>query len=60
MTIMNSEEIKKQERKTYAKRGERSQKMVTFRLDNDLVDYLENLPNKGRFINDCIRAAITD
>lgn len=57
---MNSEETKKQERKQYAKRGERSQKMVTFRLDNDLVDYLENLPNKGRFINDCIRAAISD
>ena len=57
---MANEEVKKQERKTYAKRGERSQKMVTFRLDLDLVDYLENLPNKGRFINDCIRQAIND
>lgn len=57
---MENEEVKKQERKTYAKRGERSQKMVTFRLDLDLVDYLENLPNKGRFINDCIRQAISD
>lgn len=57
---MENEDVKKQERKTYAKRGERSQKMVTFRLDLDLVDYLENLPNKGRFINDCIRQAISD
>ena len=56
---MANEEVKKQERKTYAKRGERSQKMVTFRLDLDLQDILDEQPNKGRFINDCIRQAIS-
>lgn len=45
----------KQERKAYAKRGQRSQKMVTFRLDNELIDQLEQVQNKGRFINDAIR-----
>lgn len=57
---MENEDVKKQERKTYAKRGERSQKMVTFRLDLDLQDILDEQPNKGRFINDCIRQAISD
>ena len=57
---MENEEVKKQERKTYAKRGERSQKMVTFRLDLDLQDILDEQPNKGRFINDCIRQAISN
>ena len=57
---MENEEVKKQERKTYAKRGERSQKMVTFRLDLDLQDILDEQPNKGRFINDCIRQATSN
>lgn len=57
---MENEDVKKQERKTYAKRGERSQKMVTFRLDLDLQDILDEQPNKGRFINDCIRQAISN
>lgn len=46
---------KKQERKAYAKRGQRSQKMTTFRLDNDLIEYLEREENKGRFINEALR-----
>lgn len=45
---------KKQERKAYAKRGQRSQKMVTFRLDNELIKYLEREENKGRFINEAL------
>lgn len=44
----------KQERKSYAKKGERSQKMVTFRLDNELIERLDNVKNKGRFINEAI------
>lgn len=51
-------EENKQQRKKYAKKGERSQKMVTFRLDNDLVTRLERQANKGRFINDAIRALL--
>lgn len=45
----------KQERKKSPK-GERTQKMFSFRLDFDLIDYLDSQPNKGRFINDLIRA----
>lgn len=43
-------------RKAYAKNGERSQKMMAFRCDNDLLDWLTSQPNKGRYINDLIRA----
>lgn len=43
-------------RRTYAKRGERNQKMVTFRLDNELAGYLSSMPNKGRYINELIAA----
>lgn len=42
-------------RKTGITRGVRTQKLTTFRLDADLVDYLGTKENKGRFINDCIR-----
>ena len=52
------ENEKKQERKAYAKRGQRSQKMVTFRLDNVLEKYLDEVTNKGRFINEAIRQHI--
>lgn len=51
-------EENKQQRKKYAKKGERSQKMVTFRLDNDLVTWLERQANKGRFINNAIRTLL--
>lgn len=43
-------------RKTYAKNGERSQKMMAFRCDNDLLEWLTSQSNKGRYINDLIRA----
>lgn len=46
----------RQERKKSPK-GERTQKMFSFRLDLDLVDYLESQPNKGRFLNELIRQA---
>ncbi len=42
-------------RKTGITRGVRTQKLTTFRLDADLVEYLGTKENKGRFINDCIR-----
>lgn len=45
----------KQERKKSPK-GVRTQKMFSFRIDLDLVGYLESQPNKGRFINDLLRA----
>ena len=43
-------------RKAYAARGERGQKMVNFRCDLDNIEKLSRQPNKGRFINDAIRA----
>lgn len=52
----NSDE-QRQRRKSRAERGTRSQKMMSFRLDADVQDYLSTKPNKGRFINDLIRAA---
>lgn len=44
----------KQERKKSPK-GERTQKLFSFRLDLDLIEYLDSQPNKGRFINELIR-----
>lgn len=42
-------------RKAYAKKGERSQRIMSFRLDNELEDWLNQQPNKGRYINNLIR-----
>lgn len=36
--------------------GERTQKMMTFRVDNELLDWLESQTNKGRYINNLIKA----
>lgn len=33
----------------------RTQKMMSFRLDNDLAEWLNAQPNKGRYINLLIR-----
>lgn len=35
-------------------RGIITQKMVTFRCDIENVEWLEHLPNKGRYINELI------
>lgn len=43
-------------RKEYAPKGERSQKMVTFRLDFDNIEWLSHQQNKGRYINELIAA----
>lgn len=47
-------EEKQRVRREYAKRGERSQKMVSFRLDNENANWLEMQGNKGRYINQLI------
>lgn len=49
-------EQEKQQRKQRTKNGERGQKMVTFRLDIENVDWLANQDNKGRYINELIAA----
>lgn len=47
-------EEKERMRKAYAPKGERSQKMMSFRVDNDVAEWLSQQPNKGRYINDLI------
>lgn len=44
-------------RREYAKKGERSQTMVSFRLDVENLDWLNGQPNKGRAINKLIEEA---
>lgn len=46
-----------QPRKAYAKRGERTSKMMTFRIDADNLEWLNTQPNKGRAINYLIEQA---
>lgn len=46
-----------QPRKQYAKRGEKSSKMLSFRIDSDNLAWLNTQPNKGRVINDLIAQA---
>ena len=41
-------------RRTHTK-GYVTQKMMSFRLDNDNILWLDSLPNKGRYINELIR-----
>lgn len=45
----------KQQRRQYAKKGERSGKMMSFRADTDVLRVLEQARNKGRLINDLVR-----
>lgn len=52
----NQELPRHQERKRYAKRGEPSQKMVSLRIDLDNLEWLNQQPNKGRYINRLISA----
>lgn len=52
---MNEEKTERTRRK-YAKRGETSQKMMSFRLDQENEFWLSTFPNKGRYINNLIRA----
>lgn len=49
-------EIKERLRKMRAPAGKRTQKVTSFRLDLDLVKWLDAQPNKGRYINNLIRA----
>lgn len=48
MGIKEKKEILRKEGK---KRGVTTQKMMSFRVDNDLVEWLDSQPNKGRLIN---------
>lgn len=52
-------EKKERVRKNYAPRGSRTQKMMNFRVDLENWEWLQKMPNKGRYINDLILAART-
>ena len=49
---MNDEQ--KQERKRGRERGKVTQKVFSFRIDFENLQWLEMQPNKGRYINDLI------
>lgn len=54
--MTEEKEVKKQQRKSYAKDGVKSQKMMAFRCDLDVMRILEQVKNKGRLLNDLVRA----
>ena len=43
------------QRKEWKRGNGSTQKMVSFRLDADLIPLLENVENKGRLINNLLR-----
>lgn len=51
-----SEETKERIKRKYAPKGERNQKMMSFRLDQENEYWLSTFPNRGRYINNLIRA----
>ena len=51
-----AEEKQERTRRKYAKRGETSQKMMSFRLDQENAFWLSTFPNKGRYLNNLIKA----
>lgn len=46
---------KERVRKARSAKGTRSQKMMAFRIDNDVADWLATKPNKGLTVNECLR-----
>lgn len=48
-------EPKERIKRRFAPDGERSQKMMSFRLDKENEFWLSTMPNKGRYINDLIK-----
>lgn len=47
-------EKKERTRREYAKGGS-AQKMMSFRLDNELSEWLKTIANKGRLINELLK-----
>lgn len=54
--MKQTEEQQERSRKARSKNGERGQKMMSFRVDNENAAWLELQTNKGRYINDLIAA----
>ena len=57
MKKKTEEQEKERTRREYASKGTRSQKMISFRLALENIDYLNTKANKGRFINELIATA---
>ena len=55
--MKKEKEEKARVRKAYAAKGERSQKMMSFRIDFENAEWLEHQDNKGRTINNLLAAA---
>lgn len=53
---MKQKEETQRTRREYAANGERNQTMMSFRLDKELSDWLSQQGNKGRYINNLIKA----
>lgn len=53
--MKKEQEAKERVRKDWS-RGTRTQKMMAFRVDNELIEWLDSQPNKGRYINNLIAA----
>ena len=52
---MEKKETKDPLRKGGKQRGVTTQKMMSFRVDNDLIEWLDRQANKGRYINELIK-----
>lgn len=52
---MEQKDEKQRSRKQDIKRGVRTQKMMTFRCDNDVTEILSCVSNKGRLLNDLVK-----
>jgi len=57
--MAEEQENKQRTRRTYAKRGNRSQTMMSFRIDNELIEWLTSQHNMGRYINELIKEDMT-
>lgn len=57
---MSKEKERKERIRKERKNGEITQKAMTFRVDNDLTDWINAQANKGRAINNAIRAAAAE
>lgn len=55
--MKQEKEEKARIRKAYAAKGERSQKMMSFRIDYENAEWLEQQENKGRTINNLLAQA---
>lgn len=49
------EQEKERQRKAGRKKGQLTQKLMAFRIDEDVQDILEKVQNKGRVVNEAVK-----